>query len=325
MARRGEICFYLAVLLICACSRGCTPRPLSDTHSDHPPCTLRPVTQYNIGIECAIDTVNSTAILTFKNITYPIIYLHIRCTESAPGYFNGKQIQNLFPQKHLNYFGLILVDCVLLKLNRNSFKGMDKLTDLEIRNSTNLDIEKETFVDVMNQLDVLELSRIDLLKLPNDLFRSTKGRAPHIRYIYLNYNYFVDIPSGLLMQAPYLQSVSLHDNNFSFIAPHMFEGLAYIQVLELEYNPIEEIVAGTFVNMTKLRYLDMGYNHLRSINSTTFVGLIELDQLFLHDNFIEYIENGSFIHMHYITYISLTHNLLTCIHPDIFPNILGQM
>ncbi|KAG6448477.1 uncharacterized protein LOC115442458 [Manduca sexta] len=134
----------------------------------------------------------------------------------------------------INLWKLTLSECKLQTIQRNGFKGLA----------------------IMIELD---LSKNDLKTLHPDTFKET----PKIRWILLNDNKLEKLDDGLFSNLDFLTKVELSNNRIFQIGMKTFMNVPKLNVLRLDGNKLEHVKVDTLSNLPSLLNLDVQDNPWR--------------------------------------------------------------
>jgi Leucine-rich repeat (LRR) protein len=166
----------------------------------------------------------------------------------------------------------------LTHLNEASFKGLKKLTQLDLGANELTEINEETFCDTCN------LSKLDL-----------------------SFNELIDIRFGLKNQSglQQLKCLYLSGNKLK-----KFEiNLRNLEELNLYFNrTLTRLRPGAFKNLSNLKRLHLDGCSLKVVDAYTFEGLFSLEHLNLAENDLEDIGVGTFDLMENLKMLNISKN-----------------
>uniref|UniRef100_A0A6M2DWJ4 Putative leucine-rich repeat neuronal protein 3 n=1 Tax=Xenopsylla cheopis TaxID=163159 RepID=A0A6M2DWJ4_XENCH len=241
--------------------------------------------------------------------------------------FEGNDITHLLPFPALDIMILNLRQNKILKIEKEAFKNLENLTELDLSSNrlTSKLFIPEIFVGKYQpteyepiKLKVLRLGNNMLHTLDPDLFEhlptlevlSLESNAfkvidvqtetaisglLHLQHLDMSYMDLESLPKNLLHTPKDLKTLNLTGNLFTKLP----EGLRYAQsltYLNLNENPIISIEGGNiFPNMSSLEVLHMCYmNELTSVGPSGLRGLTRLKELHMNNNpHLKYLDENA--------------------------------
>lgn len=228
----------------------------------------------------------------------------------------------------------------LVSLNKTSFRNINSLVSLYIKNSIN-DIEPETFktLEVVklileeNELEnispqslhstktaLIVLRRNGILELPPNIF----GDSPNLSSIFIEEKIRV-VHEGVFNKLRNLQILSLRSNEMSIIKPEAFYGLFNLDLLDLGRNKIQIFISYNLFSVNNPLTLILDHNKITLLKRSTFYNLYSLRTLDLRHNLIISIESGTFLDLLFLKDLYLSNNYLVTFSPDMLPPYLAEL
>ena len=236
---------------------------------------------------------------------------------------------------------LRLVDFDVPGLRRGTFRGLDNLSTLSIRNSRVGRVEQGAFEGLaairtlsmvqgeidslapgafrsLGTLDTLQLYGNDLTSLPAGAF---DGLAS-LRWLNLQSNALADLDPGSFRGLSTLRYLYLDGNRLQSLPEGIFDDLTGLRWrLNLSDNQLEALRPGTFERLGDLYALMLGGNDLARLAPDTFRGLESLIVLDLAGNGLEELDAGTFRTVPDVGELRLHDNALTRLPERIFEGL----
>ncbi|XP_054768129.2 toll-like receptor 3 [Lytechinus pictus] len=183
-----------------------------------------------------------------------------------------------------------------------AFRGLNKLTELDIHQSRIKILQNDTF-EGLDSLEILDLTGNPISYVASDMFNSF---CPKLRSLILPTNHLsqlnptqfagietlgrLNVARGLIRyivirpagwSLPALQSLDISNNRISRLNKHSFYGMTNLTVLNISKNPINILENSIFASNDKLQILRL--EHLQGFGSvwTPFTNLQNLNSLHL--------------------------------------------
>ncbi|XP_024872754.1 protein artichoke [Temnothorax curvispinosus] len=178
------------------------------------------------------------------------------------------------------------------------FSGLPKLRYLQINSPALLELVPRNFRDVPNleQLHVLGSPRLTRLE------------------------------AGLLRGLPRLELINITDSGIHWIHPRAMINLSELKEISLVGNAIIDagMVGRACMDLPSLSVIRLDRNRINRLGEGSFVDLPVLSRLYLSRNHITEIFAGAFQGVPVLKSIDLNHNLIHRIHPEFFPQRIGN-
>ncbi|XP_077257445.1 artichoke [Temnothorax americanus] len=178
------------------------------------------------------------------------------------------------------------------------FSGLPKLRYLQINSPALLELVPRNFRDVPNleQLHVLGSPRLTRLE------------------------------AGLLRGLPRLELINITDSGIHWIHPRAMINLSELKEISLVGNAIIDagMVGRACMDLPSLSVIRLDRNRINRLGEGSFVDLRVLSRLYLSRNHITEIFAGAFQGVPVLKSIDLNHNLIHRIHPEFFPQRIGN-
>ncbi|XP_011873299.1 PREDICTED: slit homolog 3 protein isoform X2 [Vollenhovia emeryi] len=178
------------------------------------------------------------------------------------------------------------------------FSSLPKLRYLQINSPALLELVPRNFRDIPNleQLHVLGSPRLTRLE------------------------------AGLLRGLPRLELINITDSGIHWIHPRAMINLPELKEISLVGNAIIDagMVGRACVDLPSLSVIRLDRNRINRLGEGSFVDLVVLSRLYLSRNHITEIFAGAFQRVPALKSIDLNHNLIHRIHPEFFPQRIGN-
>ncbi|XP_050680470.1 toll-like receptor 6 [Leptidea sinapis] len=168
---------------------------------------------------------------------------------------NGNNITSLGPFPHdIKMRRLQIANNRLSRVERESFKGLEYLIDVDLSGN------QITFVDPEAFLDSRGLLHVELQDNP------------------------LNITEGPFLMSGTLQYLDVSNCNISKINGQFFDNITSLTTLDLSNNPLYNLDDGVFDVLTSLKSLNLNDCHLKSLSEDIFSALVNLKYLELAGN-----------------------------------------
>ena len=214
----------------------------------------------------------------------------------------------------------IVVPIPLAKVELGAFRGLSRLSELEISHSTLTALQPSLFNGLSALTSLGIKSNYSLTTLEPGLF----DRLPNLRTLNLFGNGFKKLQPGLFDGLPQLRDLYLNANSLETLQPGIFDGLAELNGLQLQKNKLMTLEPGIFRGLAALEALILHENQLQSLQPGVFDGLPRLWWLKLDDNKLATLNANLFRGLGGLRQLELDGNQLTTLPRDLFRG-LGQL
>ncbi|KAJ3653024.1 hypothetical protein Zmor_018943 [Zophobas morio] len=201
-------------------------------------------------------------------------------------------------------------------LYEDSFKGIPKLSEIEVYSETNLEeIEPGTFTD-LPKLDILDLSGNNLQEIKSGTFVNLK-----VQHLILQRNSISLLREGAFVNLSDVQKLSLERNNLQELKRGVFQEL-YVVQLEFGSNNISKIEVGTFASVFPRDeggiILNLSNNSFTEIDASVFDYKYSVYALMLAKNSISILRPGDLRNLPNLKYVLLSENKLKEVPEGVF-------
>ncbi|XP_069675892.1 uncharacterized protein [Periplaneta americana] len=226
------------------------------------------------------------------------------------------------------------------KIDKNAFRGMERLRTLKIIRGSIETIEPGTFqgLHLLSELSLYKnklrtllpgtlqgltvlrnfnVRHNNLKRLEHDLFRGLNCTAA-VRHdlkvhstLSFTGNKIYTINSNIFINACVFTELILTDNKLHLIRTRMFLGLTQLKSLNLRYNNIQSIEEDAFFSLNNLKFLNLEMNSVHELNSGAFNGLTSLISLNLQLVRIEKFNIQVFEMFKSLSTLTMRHNRIT--------------
>ncbi|CAO1339519.1 unnamed protein product [Diamesa serratosioi] len=203
-------------------------------------------------------------------------------------------------------------------INKNTFKGLSRLIDLNLRTNFIMEITDEVFPST---LEILNLGQNRISSITPDAFKLNTN----LKSLYLDDNILTAIPSNVFNHMSILAELFIGQNTLYKISNDAFRNLNNLVHLDIHGSIISNISSAAFYHLKNLKSLDLSDNMLARIPTVQLGLLNRLEGLKIGQNDFEIIEEGAFFGLHFLQRIDISGcKILNQIQPGAFaanPNL----
>eukprot|EP00795_Rhopilema_esculentum_P011574 gene11574-21810_t len=157
---------------------------------------------------------------------------------------------------------------------------LKKFPNLKLLRLSNNHLRKVPDLTNLPNLDTLFLSSNDITKFDSDAFQGPRK----LKYLYLDRNGIVAVPSAALYPLKRLQTLSLKGNRIKKVKSRSFYGLKKLYRLNLKDNNLSQFPKKVLQDVKQVSTLVLGRNKISSIPPFAFDGFSSLKALKVHCN-----------------------------------------
>jgi Leucine-rich repeat (LRR) protein len=163
----------------------------------------------------------------------------------------------------------------ITEIEKNTFKGLINLTNLNLSNNLIENIDHNTFDDLV-KLNELNLSNNCIIRLEDNTFKN------------------LDI----------LTELNLSNNSIDGLSKSEFTGLKNLKILDLSNNSIKDIQNDVFTHLQNVENINLSSNKIRNIHYFAFNNLNKLNYLNLSNNLVSdiYKDLRKYLKVHTVCY-----------------------
>nr|XP_054768708.1 toll-like receptor Tollo [Lytechinus pictus] len=188
----------------------------------------------------------------------------------------------------------------------DAFRGLQRLTELNIRSNNNLfnDDSRCLFQNTASLITV-DLSSTGLTNA------SQFNCAPllHVRRLIIHDNNLPTLDGYVFVHMPNITFIDLSNNVLEYVHPNAFHGgLNELKYVNMSGNDLREFPVFAFKSTPNIRLINISHNHLRVIRMGTFSSLPSLQTIDLSFNRLQTIEVFGIVNLGSLTMIDLRYN-----------------
>lgn len=209
----------------------------------------------------------------------------------------------------------------ILDLNGNNittlktFPSDIKMRRLQIANNRLTKVEKEAFKGLEYLIDV-DLSGNNISYVDSEAFLDSRG----LLNVELQDNPITTVEGPFLISAT-LQYLDISNCNLSVINPQFFDNITTLTTVDLSNNPLKSLDSGIFDVLTSLETLKLNDCKLSSISDTVFAALVNLKNLELAGNYLTNTDWPEVLgNLVRLEYLNMRKSGLTYLSEDTFSN-----
>jgi len=200
---------------------------------------------------------------------------------------------------------LIINNCNITSIERNSFRDLTNLKELHINNNKLSEVPKT----ILNctKLETLYLEHNSISRLNNDRTRNSRNKLfpDSLLRLSLVNNQIDSIDDDAFYNLPSLITLSLNQNKITNIN-NKFTNLPNIKKINLDNNKIDIIIPNTFPE--GIAKIILSQNIIKKIDTNVFANLIDVVHINLNNNKISLISNNAFNNCRKLEVILLKNN-----------------
>ncbi|XP_046674355.1 chondroadherin-like [Homalodisca vitripennis] len=172
----------------------------------------------------------------------------------------------------------------ITQLGKGTFKGLKLLKLLDLSNNSIEFVDGSAFIDTV-ELELLNFSNNKITYFEDSsVFKNLRK----LKYLYLNGNQILDVPSKILQNLPYssIEVLSLSNNYIDMLDDLSFPSpvIGSLRQLFLSSNAISSIHRSSFNSLHSLSHLDLSDNNLTTVPTEQMSKLSQLTELDLSEN-----------------------------------------
>ncbi|XP_004926256.1 carboxypeptidase N subunit 2 [Bombyx mori] len=219
---------------------------------------------------------------------------------------NGNNITTLKPfPNDIKMRRLQIADNRLTRVEREAFKGLEYLIDIDLSGNNISYVDPEAFLDSRGLLNV---------ELQDNPIGNVEGPflvSPTLQYLDLSNCNITSINSQFFDNITTLMTVDLSNNPLKNLATGVFDILTSIETLKLNDCKLSNISEVLFANAAHLKNLELAGNYLKHTDWSEVLGkLVRLEYLNLRKTGITYLSEDTFSNCTYLVTLVLADNEL---------------
>ncbi|KAK5645623.1 hypothetical protein RI129_004087 [Pyrocoelia pectoralis] len=201
----------------------------------------------------------------------------------------------------------------LSTLNKDSFKNLPRLTELDLFNNKINHLPEKIFENLW-EIQYLTLHKNFLQEISESIFIDLR----HLKTLDLSYNKLQSLPSRLFAGNPNLVVLHVSGNMVKVLPMNLFNNLHHLEDLDLSSNLIGVIPESIFHGLSKVKRLKLAENKIENLPLETFRDLESLEHLNLRRNNLVVISPALFLNLGNLVVLELSSNKIVKISEGIF-------
>ena len=227
--------------------------------------------------------------------------------------FTNESFQQLSTKLFMLSLSHFEIECI----DEETFKGFDRLRELNLVNNRISQIKQRAFDTLPLQLARMNLSTNQIEQLEEDSF---KGLF-ELRALSLRTNVISQLSQHCFRGLEMLSKLDLSRNRLDQLLTEAFSSLINLTTLDLSHNRIDHLQSEALSSLVNLTKLDLSNNSIQQINSDSFPRLEKLRELILDDNPIKKIQANAFANLSALSSLSLRSCMLRSVSNETFQSL----